>query len=87
MSYKKATEILPDHLIEEVQKYISGTLLYIPKSGKKAGWGQVSGARELLNKRNNKIYNMFKEGIDIEELSKIFHLSDETIKKIVYSKE
>ena len=40
MKYKKASEILPDELLREVQKYIDGEALYIPKgkARKKCVW-------------------------------------------------
>ena len=38
MKYRNASEILPDSLLRELQKYASGELLYIPAdSGRKNG--------------------------------------------------
>ncbi|AJW69194.1 hypothetical protein GMA19_01617 [Paenibacillus polymyxa E681] len=34
MNYLKATDLLPDDLLKEVQRYIQGELIYIPKSSK-----------------------------------------------------
>ena len=86
MSYKNAAEILPSHLLEEVQKYIEGGLIYIPRNGKKSGWGCVSGTRKMIDSRNREILKLFEENYSIDDLSDKFHLSEETIKKIVYSK-
>lgn len=87
MGYKKGVEVLPAHLLEEVQKYIDGVLVYIPKKGKKVGWGYSSGMRKVLDKRNDMIIKLFKEGKSIDDLADSFFLSEETIKKIVYSKK
>ncbi|MTI47327.1 CD3324 family protein [Sporosalibacterium faouarense] len=87
MSYKNAAEILPSHLLEQVQKYIDGGLVYIPKNGKKTGWGCLSGARKSIDIRNSKILNLHSQGYSISELADKFYLSEETIKKIVYNKK
>ena len=31
MGYRKAVDVLPDDLISEIQKYIDGQMLYIPR--------------------------------------------------------
>ena len=49
MKYKNANDILPDELIKELQKYICGEIIYVPKpkeSHKK--WGEVSGGRKYV---------------------------------------
>ena len=48
MKYKNAQDILPDKLLKELQKYISGETIYIPNIQQKAAWGAVSGAREYI---------------------------------------
>ena len=57
MRYIKAEEVLPFEVLELVQQYIDGELLYIPKckTGHNA-WGSLSGAKEYLLKRNGLIY-------------------------------
>ena len=32
MSYYKAEEVLPEHIIKEIQKYVDGHSIYVPKS-------------------------------------------------------
>lgn len=87
MNYRKGSEVLPARLLEEIQKYVEGSLVYIPKRGNKAGWGCKSGARELIDKRNKKILHLYKQGVSVMELAERFHLEEETIKKIVYRKK
>ena len=45
MKYENAKDILPANLLEEVQKYAAGKLIYIPKCEKPKGWGEASGYR------------------------------------------
>ncbi|MFF2877608.1 CD3324 family protein [Gottfriedia sp. NPDC057991] len=87
MAYIKATAILPEKLLLEIQKYVQGETLYIPKSEKvHKKWGSRSGTRKLIDNRNKAIKEAFKNGQSIEHLAKEYFLSIETIKKIVYTK-
>lgn len=87
MNYENAGDLLPEHLLKEVKKYAAGKLLYIPLDQEKKAWGEVSGYRQFLVRRNQLIVNMFLHGVEIHELAAQFFLSEETIKKIVYSKK
>ena len=87
MKYQKGEAVLPSHLLQEVQKYVDGSLLYIPKASKKVGWGCSNGTKEALKDRNSKIARLFREGQSIGKLSEKFYLSEETIKKIVYGRK
>ncbi|MEK1830811.1 CD3324 family protein [Priestia megaterium] len=88
MTYVKATNILPEELISEIQKYIQGETIYIPKPQKeKKKMGTCSGGRKLIDERNERIKNLFEKGTSIEELAREYFLSTETIKKIVYKKQ
>jgi hypothetical protein len=84
MKYENAKDILPASLLEEVQKYAEGKVIYIPKCTKTRGWGEASGYREKLNKRNSLICNRYSVGRSILEIAEEFYLSPETVKKIVY---
>ena len=85
MKYRKASEIFPDELLKEIQKYSSGELVYIPKATEKENWGARSGARTYYSQRNCEIRNKFHlEKKSIEELSDAYNLSAETIRKILY---
>lgn len=87
MSYKKGVEVLPAHLLKEVQEYVDGGLIYIPKKSKRVGWGHTNGSKKLLEKSNKRICELFEDGITIYELADRYYLSEETIKKIVYCKK
>ena len=58
MSYIKAEEILPEDLIRQIQEYIDGVYIYIPrKPGTRHAWGQDTGYKEELSERNEQIYS------------------------------
>lgn len=70
----------------EIQKYVQGETLYIPKQETEyRKWGASSGGRQLLDRRNQAIRNAFTSGSSIQQLAEEHYLSTETIKKIVYS--
>ena len=87
MQYENAKDILPESLLKEVQKYAEGKAIYIPKRTKRECWGEASGYREKLNKRNSAILSRYSAGASIMEIAEEFYLSPETIKKIVYGKK
>lgn len=87
MKYRKAEEVLPERLLREIQEYVSGELIYIPSlDGMRKGWGEKSGTRDHLRRRNAEIRALFRQGSSIDRLSEIYCLSHDSIKKIVYSK-
>jgi len=87
MKYENAKDILPEHLLAEVQKYAGGKLLYIPVENEPRSWGEVSGYRQRLLKRNVMICNRYQAGATLSELAQEYFLSLDSIKKIVYGKK
>ncbi|PAB61041.1 CD3324 family protein [Anaeromicrobium sediminis] len=84
MSYKNGKDILPKSLLIEIQKYVEGELIYIPKNhGTRVPWGQVNGTREFMEKRNMDIYHKYKEGHSIDTIMEIYNLSESSIRKII----
>jgi Mor family transcriptional regulator len=85
MKYVNADVALPQHLLQEVQKYIQGGMLYIPKpEGLRKRWGENSGGRAYLAVRNESIRGQYASGLSVTELAAQFCLSVDSIKKIVY---
>ena len=39
MRSRRASDILPDELLRELQKYVSGETIYVPKAGERREWG------------------------------------------------
>lgn len=84
MKYKNGKQCLPASLLQELQQYIQGELIYIPKKdAKRAGWGENNGTRRSIEIRNQEIYRKYVSGISTMELSQVYHLSTDSIRKIV----
>lgn len=87
MKYTNADNVIPEHLLKEIQKYVQGEMIYIPKpEGERKMWGS-SGSREMLNSRNSEIRDKFESGKSIYQLGEEFCLSVDSIKKIVYNRK
>ncbi|QTD43002.1 CD3324 family protein [Sporosarcina sp. Te-1] len=84
MTYINAERVLPADLIRDIQKYVDGKPLYIPrKSERKKSWGEKNGTREVLLKRNKEIYSKFLNGTTIVELTETYYLSEKSIRRII----
>lgn len=84
MSYKNATNILPDDLLEAIQKYIDGEYIYIPrKSSNIKAWGSNTTTRRELQQRNMQIYEDYLAGLSMHELSEKYYLSLKSVQRIV----
>ena len=85
MKYRNASEILPDDLLKELQKYAPGEILYVPSDGSRKKWGADTGARQFYEQRNEEIrHKYFVLKIAIDVLCEEYDLSDETVRKILY---
>ncbi|MCE5235745.1 MAG: CD3324 family protein [Clostridiaceae bacterium] len=85
MRYRNASEILPDDLLKELQKYAQGEILYIPSDRDRKKWGADTGARRFYEQRNGEIrHKYFHLKVRIDILCEEYNLSDETIRKILY---
>ena len=88
MSYVNAEDVLPKHLVEEIQKYVDGQLLYIPRKMENSlAWGEKKVTKEELLRRNQEIIDYYKDGHTVEELSKLFFLSEKRIRGIIHEFE
>ncbi len=87
MKYINANEILPDVLVEELQKYVQAGYIYVPAKDKQhKSWGELSGYREELRRRNQRIVSEYRQGTSVEELADRYNLSIYAIRKIIYKK-
>ena len=74
MKYKNAVAVLPTELIEEIQKYIQGEFLYIPKKDKRTHRA-VTEYKVELEKRVRSLYEqgrkkdpeVFKDDIKLDK--------------------
>lgn len=84
MSYKKALNILLSDLLEQVQEYVDGEFIYIPrKSSNKKRWGARTSTCQELQQRNTQIYKDHLEGCSSQDLSKKYFLSLKSIQRII----
>ncbi|MBP3663627.1 MAG: hypothetical protein J6J03_00535 [Tyzzerella sp.] len=88
MSYVKAEDILPKKLVEEIQQYVDGQLVYIPRKNENSlSWGEKNGTRERLEKRNHAIVSDYHSGETIGKLSEMYFLSEKRIQGIIHEYE
>lgn len=87
MKYFNAKQILPDALVKELQNYVQGGYIYVPiQPGQQKRWGEASGYRQELERRNAQIKSEYRKGISMECLSEKYGLSFYAVRKIVYQK-
>lgn len=87
VKYINAKDLLPDALVKELQRYIQGGYLYVPTDqAQQKQWGESSGYRQELQKRNRQIAAEFRNGASIEALAEKHFLSVSAIRKIIYQK-
>lgn len=68
MKYVNADVVLPQQLLQEIQKYMQGGMLYIPKpEGQHKRWGENSGGRSYLSARNQSIREHYASGLSVTE--------------------
>jgi Mor family transcriptional regulator len=77
MSYINAKDVLP----KEIQKYVNGVNLYIPKVPEENS--NCSNYKLELYKRNQEIYNLFLQGEKVSKLAAEYYLSDKSIYRIL----
>ncbi len=82
MKYVNANDILPEELLSMIQAYYQGGYLYIPKENFCTVKQQTDYEIEL-EKRNQHIYLKHLEGRTNEQLGKIYHLSQASIRRIL----
>jgi len=84
MGYRNGKDCLPANLLKQLQDYIQGEIIYVPKRGqKRAGWGENNGTRMIIAQRNQTIYEQYQGGLTMHELVRAHHLSEDSIRKII----
>lgn len=87
MRYINAEDLLPDELVRELQRYIQGGYLYVPTDkALRKRWGEASGYRQELQRRNRRITQAYRSGVPVEHLAEEYGLSVSAIRKILYQK-
>ncbi len=84
MKYRNAYNILPVDIVKIIQEYVDGEYLYIPrKEEEQKKWGEQSGSRDTLKRRNEEIYLKYIKGAVILDLAQEYYLSDKSIRRII----
>lgn len=84
MSYQSAIELLPKELLEQVQEYVDGRVIYIPKKQEnKRQWGENTDTKQFLVARNFQIRLDFQNGMSIKQLAEKYFLSEKSIQRIL----
>lgn len=87
MKYINGKDILPQQLLEQLQHYVQGELLYVPRQeNSRAGWGAVNGTRLMIRTRNTEICRVYEDGATVQELMAQYHLSEDSIRKVLNSR-
>lgn len=84
MSYVKAEKILPQEIIELIQKYVDGEYIYIPrKNCNRKAWGENTNIKNEIKTRNHNIYMKYINGTSVEVLATEYYLSEKSIQRII----
>ena len=85
MSYVKATDVLPQELLDLIQKYVEGEYIYIPKKEcNRKLWGEATKSKEETYNRNENIYKIYEEGTSVKDISQMYYLSIKSIQRIIF---
>ena len=84
MKYQRASDVLPEELLRELQKYAQGETLYVPKAKERKKWGEGSGARTFYQQRNHEIREKHLQKVSVERLADEYCLSVDMIRKILF---
>ena len=82
MSYVRAEEILPKELIETIQQYVSGEIIYIPCKEKK-DWGSQTETKKYYRTRNREICLKYRNGVSTKILASEYSLSEKSIYRVL----
>lgn len=84
MGYKKAEKVLPPEVVAMIQKYVDGEYIYIPrKEENRKNWGDSTGCRKEIARRNQEIFRDHCNGMKTDELAKKYFLSTKSIQRII----
>jgi len=81
MSYINAKSVLPKEMIKEIQKYVNGVNLYIPRLP--VTNSTCNSYKLELYRRNQEIYKLFLQGEKVSKLAEKYYLSDKSIYRIL----
>ena len=77
MSYLNGKDVFPPKLLEEIQRYVQGVSVYIPRRGEKVR------KSDDLSGRNSEICRKYASGQSVRCLAEEYYLSTQAIYKIL----
>lgn len=84
MGYKNGSVLLPAELLKQIQDYVDGEYIYIPRlTANRKKWGDKTEIRIMLAERNSEIYRKYKSGVPVRQLSETYCISPQGIYKIL----
>lgn len=84
MRYIKAADVLPQEIVDLIQDYIDGEMIYVPrKENKRKAWGEKTDSKLKTQVRNQEIYKKHQEGMSVSHLAQDYYLSPKSIQKII----
>lgn len=88
MSYINIYDVLPKEIVEQIQEYVEGVKVYIPKrADSRKSWGTSTDTKQLIASRNQQIRLEHQNGLSVSELAEKHFLAEKTIQKIVYLRQ
>lgn len=84
MGYKNGSVLLPTELLRQIQNYVDGEYIYIPRldANRKKRGGRTD-SHSMLEERNLEIYRKYKSGVSVRQLSETYYISSQGIYKIL----
>ena len=84
MSYQNSIDLLPKELLEQIQQYVDGKVIYIPKKQEnKKQWGENTNTKKFLAERNCRICEDYNNGMNIRQLAEKYFLAEKSIQRII----
>ncbi|WP_419025971.1 CD3324 family protein [Emergencia sp.] len=84
MGYQNPIDLLPKELLEQLQEYVEGQIIYIPKKKENRKlWGENTDTKQFFSSRNRQIYVDFQNGMDLGQLSEKYFLTEKSIQRII----
>lgn len=84
MSYQNLIDLLPKELLEQIQQYVDGKVIYIPKKQEnKKQWGENTNTKKFLAERYCRICEDYNNGMNIRQLAEKYFLAEKSIQRII----
>ena len=84
MRYARAQDLIPAELLAQLQQYVDGAYLYVPrKQENHLSWGERTQSKQETARRNAAIFRDSQQGVSVETLAERYFLSEKTIRRIL----